>query len=824
MTPGAGADGSSRREPAWRREIALPRVRRASVWAALALTALVLILFHQAVFQGRVLYERDIHLNRYGQMESLVRAVSSGSWPVWDPYVSFGQPLLANPEIQVWYPLTWLNLIMPPWTYYTLFVVSHLIFSGIGLYLLCRRLGLSPAGALTAAALWVTSGPLLSLVNLYHHFAGATWIPWVLLAAQLATQSPTRARALAWGAAMAAQILAGSADMCAMTGGLLAILLLTKLRWRTPRDPINRRLLGCAAFAIVFALALSAAQWLPTLDIARHSARWELPERARTYFSVHPTALVQTLLPISLYDLPLRDELHGVLFERMREPLLRSLYLGLPAVALVAAAFCGPPRVPRRLIAGLAAGAVLLALGRHFAAYDLVIALVPWLRILRYPEKLMVVAALAWALLAGSGFDAWRAGRDTSCGRWSWRLQVPLLGGAGLGMVALLLALHPLPLLETVLAEPGVAAGPDAFLAPEAIRLATTLGLTLVVLALAIGRSRAAGSVWLPGAVALLCVLDLGLQHRELNPTAFKELFTYRPPFLKELTAGDGQRVYVVDYHVEGKGERFLGRADAYEMARYLPGWSARASGALAMRMSMIPPVAAGWGIESSYEQDVRGLYPRYLTALTDAVIALEGTPVHTRLLQIGAVGHVVSLHEKGFDGLRPVTSFDGLLADPTRVFEVPDPLPRSYAVSGVQVVRGHAAIERLLGASFDPTREIVLPEGSARSADPSFHGTSQVVERTADRVRLEAELNQPGYVVLVDGYDPGWRAEVDGQRVPVLRANVAFRAVPVPAGRHVIELVYRPPAVTWGAAITVIGLALGLGLTMLPARRGGAR
>ena len=62
--------------------------------------------------------------------------------------------------------------------------------------------------------------------------------------------------------------------------------------------------------------------------------------------------------------------------------------------------------------------------------------------------------------------------------------------------------------------------------------------------------------------------------------------------------------------------------------------------------------------------------------------------------------------------------------------------------------------------------------------------------------MRLEAELSQAGYVVLVDGYDPGWRATIDGRGVPVLRANVAFRAVAVPPGRHVIEYRYRPTSV----------------------------
>ncbi len=61
---------------------------------------------------------------------------------------------------------------------------------------------------------------------------------------------------------------------------------------------------------------------------------------------------------------------------------------------------------------------------------------------------------------------------------------------------------------------------------------------------------------------------------------------------------------------------------------------------------------------------------------------------------------------------------------------------------------------------------------------------------------------------VLVETHDPGWRTSVDNQPVALLRANVAFRAVAVPAGRHIIEMVYRPP-------LTEAGLVLG-GLTLV--------
>ena len=77
------------------------------------------------------------------------------------------------------------------------------------------------------------------------------------------------------------------------------------------------------------------------------------------------------------------------------------------------------------------------------------------------------------------------------------------------------------------------------------------------------------------------------------------------------------------------------------------------------------------------------------------------------------------------------------------------------------------------------------------------------------DRVRLDVEAERAGYVVLADAFDPGWRATLDGAAVPLLRANVAFRAVAVPPGRHVVEIVYRPRAVTLGLALTLLTLAL---------------
>jgi hypothetical protein len=175
------------------------------------------------------------------------------------------------------------------------------------------------------------------------------------------------------------------------------------------------------------------------------------------------------------------------------------------------------------------------------------------------------------------------------------------------------------------------------------------------------------------------------------------------------------------------------------------------------------------------------------------------------RVLQIGAVTHVVALHRVAGGRLRPVAEFPSLFPDPVIVEAVPEPLPRGYAVGGVRIADGIPGLAALVDPAFDPRREIVLSEGWPVAAPEGFRGQVRIVRESASRVLLDAELSADGYVVLVDGYDPGWRARVDGRPAPLLRANVAFRAVAVPAGRHAVEMVYRPAAALAGHAVSGI-------------------
>jgi hypothetical protein len=260
-----------------------------AVRALLALGALAAVLFAPAILAGRVFYERDIHLWYWGQAETFVRCVAAGAWPVWDPYLAFGHPLWANPgALQVLYPPTWLNLLIRPARFYTLYVVGHFLFAGLGTYLLGRRIGLGFTAALATAAFWTSSGPFLSFASLWQHYAGLAWMPWVLLAGDRAWSDPSARRTLAWGAVAAGQALAGSVDACLMTAALCTAWLPARTRDGAARDRGSR--LRCGAGAVVTAVALSGG----AVDAGAGAAARRPPPRGLTAaaadWPLHPPA------------------------------------------------------------------------------------------------------------------------------------------------------------------------------------------------------------------------------------------------------------------------------------------------------------------------------------------------------------------------------------------------------------------------------------------------------------------------------------------------------------------------------------------------------
>jgi len=781
--------------------------RRADLGALGALAALVTLLFHDVVFSGRVLFERDVQTYFIPFAEILRGMARERTWPLWNPYLAFGQPLLANPQFEVLYPFTWLLALLAPWTYYSGFVVFHSLFSAVGVYLLCRTLGLGVAAAFAGAGVWVSSGPWLSLVSNWLHLAGAAWMPWVLLATERLRSRSTRS-AMWLGAAAGLQLLAGSADMALLAWMASGLRLLGPVV--SDAAGPRRRLLALSALAAVIALGLAAGQWIPTTVAAAATTRRSLSEADRTFWSVHPLFLLQALVPVPFKEMRLGPIAEDRLFES-REPFLFSLYLGLPAAALVAAAAADRLTPWRRYAFGSLVLGVLGALGRYTPAYHVFTAVFPPLKLVRFPMKAMVLVALFWAVLAAAGLEACRRGGRAA------RVAIIVAGLGGVAALALAAVCQSGPPWLGGWVQQRAAETLAEALAPATRRLCGTAALAFTLAALVTMVSRRLRLSM--AALAAGCVVaDLVAMHATLNVTAPREVYSVQPASLGLLAGRPFSRVYTEDYQSPTRIPE-VERAHPFGIAAFDTGTPPPWLVAIAFRMYPYPTLLGSWGIEGSYDTDLQNFFPAHLALMSRLMHEVEGQPARQRLLQLGAVDRVLSLHTQGFEGLSLLARLPSVFRGAVHVFAVPGSVPRTYVVARVRRAEGTAAVATVLSDDFQIHDEVVLSmeplatpprviaAESSKAVPSGGEGSSRIVSWRPDFIRVEVDAAADGYVVLVDTYDPEWRATVDGRAAPIVRANVAFRAVALTRGRHTVDFLYRPRSVAWGLAISALTL-----------------
>lgn len=147
----------------------------------------------------------------------------------------------------------------------------------------------------------------------------------------------------------------------------------------------------------------------------------------------------------------------------------------------------------------------------------------------------------------------------------------------------------------------------------------------------------------------------------------------------------------------------------------------------------------------------------------------------------------------------------------------------RSGAFAPARVVRtalsvpdDEAGLELLAAGAVDLTQATVLaPEHAHRArsfadAPPQDAGRIAKIERP-ERGRIELEIESPdgAWLVLHEQHHPGWRASVNGEEVPLLRADQVYQAVRVPAGTSEVVFGYAPRSFRWGVWLTLGALAL---------------
>jgi hypothetical protein len=128
---------------------------------------------------------------------------------------------------------------------------------------------------------------------------------------------------------------------------------------------------------------------------------------------------------------------------------------------------------------------------------------------------------------------------------------------------------------------------------------------------------------------------------------------------------------------------------------------------------------------------------------------------------------------------------------------------PRAYMAHHVSPVDSEAVLGEEELPEFNRETEALIDHESlpllkaryspAGSKPEQAKGEARIVSYQRNSVTIEVESSASGVLVLHDIHYPGWEAWVDGERRPILRANLLFRGVEVGPGRHRVEFHFRP-------------------------------
>ncbi len=325
-------------------------------------------------------------------------AFSNGVVPLWNWYEWGGAPLLASLQGAVFYPPTWIALLLPLPYGLQVFIFAHLLAAGYGAYLVARRVGKMPAtAAVVGGIIFMGSSFFPGRIEQFQIVAVNCLLPWLILAVYSAARGRRRFRVLpgVW----ALTLLAGHPQYAVFN--LLAALVFTALAFPWQRWPYRWKSALAVAVGIALGSGIAALQLLPTWELGRLSERiWPYPEP--TLPELEWRHLPALLIP-KYYQLLTGET--GRIFGYTE----LGLYAGVIALpfAIAALIFLGGQGTRRKRFVIAAtivwAGAMIFALGKSGLIAPFVFKYVPFFTQTRGAARTINVATLMLALLAAQG-------------------------------------------------------------------------------------------------------------------------------------------------------------------------------------------------------------------------------------------------------------------------------------------------------------------------------------------------------------------------------------------------------------------------------------
>ncbi len=778
--------------------------------APLMLALVGILFFHDFLFSSKNLYFRDILNFHYPLRKVLIEAFAQDGFPLWNPHIALGQPMLANPNYMAFYPTTLLHLFLPFNYAFKLHFVLHPVLGGLGLYFLQRRLGIRAAAAFPGALAYELSGTVISFLNLYNIVPAVALLPWIAWAFLGALQKRPFKRSLLFGALLALEVLAFEPLMAQCLLLLLAGMAALHLLEQSDRPAALRRILRIGLSGAVFALGLAAVQILPTLELLPLSARGALDYAEAGGWSTHPLDLLSVIVPNlfgHFYTIGFVQS-WGEAFHHGRESYLVSFFLGTGVILLAALSLASARRKLLAVLIALASAGLILSLGSHLPFHSWMFHHIPFFSLGRYPSKFFLLAALALCILASLGVESLLERAQVRKRSEKIAVAAAALVLAGLGALFLVwFKIHPAALEQWLRAsgDPAGNAVKDydwivSFL--WRALLATTLfsaiygalllsahrihhRLLTLLFPLLIAAELIPANLRLTPLISEANINQVSEMNRTIAERGPKEPFRVVPPLLMQ----SGGPQPNLRFQAPNQSSAWL---------------------TLYYRMTGQPMYGIMDGIHYSVDHSVDSLNTKASETLWERIRRL---PQPNRLDALRKLNSpwILSMEPLPIEGLTPIVSMETISQRKVHAYWLERSLQRAYFTSGIEFAPSpEAALERFLDPSFPAGAAAILEGAGTNRSGTAGAGVVTLKEYGSTRVICEVSASLDGHLVLLDSHYPGWEAYVDGKRAEIVRANYAFRAVPVAQGRHVVEFRYRPRVFYLGLVISAVFLLAG--------------
>jgi hypothetical protein len=750
-----------------------------------------------------------------------------GEIPRWCPYNFAGMPFVHDPQVSAFYPLHLPLYLIPEdqlGAALSWLIVLHVIAAGWCMYAYARYRGLNNTGALIAALGYMFAGKWLLhvLAGGHYNMVPLAWLPLVLLWLEQAIHKRSIVYASWAGAAFGLIVLGAYPYITLYSGLFVAIWTLGValedaglLAQNSPTGSGTRRLWACLAtwagmgcWTAIVGIALGAVQLLPAIEASREASR-------SAGVGVTGQMLMDGVRSIvGLVGPPLTNEPNC--WENRAG-------LGLLWLALaVAAPAAGSGRV--RFQAGVFLFLIAFALGGAMAFQWL-----PGFRLFRLPSRMLLIAALPAALLAGTTVQALVA-EESMTGALRGHCRRILLKIAG--VVVVLAAVFTLTLGTQ---RPDV----QVVFHPYWLTLLVTLPAALWLIGGRRGgrRWRAPAALASAAWMALLLIDVCSLTFSWVEVRSEDEI--YKPsPCLSYLRDHASERGRVLDINPVASGSapnetplwpglpavqgiepvRGFNPIDILRYKEFLQFITDDDQPLRPLDQMFTGPILGTFPIRNQNLADLLGI--RYL--LQPADLPLDATvqtakpeaswtrvftdpsPTSFNFIPAAASGHDC--------GLQPLP--------PYQVYRNQTAAPRAFIVSEAATLPDRSAVLSALKTT-DFTRRVLLegfnqttihhPPRAVRVDQTSAFRAATIREYSPNRVVFETG-GAGGYLVLADIWFPGWECFVDHRPAPIYRANYLFRAVELGDESQLVEFVFSAPIYEWGkfiSTMTLVGLVV---------------